>query len=204
MNRVWLFASALVVGMLLTVGGVWWWLNRTYQFQGVVIDPPAPAADFSLPDQDGRLFRLSEQRGQTVLIYFGYTHCPDVCPITLNDYKRIQTGLGPQAGRVTFVFITVDPERDTPARLKEYLTNFGPESGGPSIIGLSADRAALEPVWKAYGVYQQKQDYGSAAGYLVDHTSRIYVIDPDGNWRINYPFGMEVAKIVQDLRHIIR
>jgi protein SCO1 len=199
MNRLWLFVTSLVFGLALALGGGWWWLNRNYQFQGVLIDPPARAADFTLTDQNGKPFRLSDQRGKTVLIYFGYTNCPDVCPITMTDYKRIKTGLGSQADKVQFVFITVDPERDTNERLKAYLANFD-----SSIIGLTADQATLEPVWKAYGVYQQKQDEGSAAGYLVDHTSRIYVIDPDGNWRINYPFGMETSKIVQDLEHIIR
>lgn len=199
MNRLWLFGTSLIVGLTLAVVGGVWLLDRNYQYQGVVIDPPAQAADFTLTDQNGQPFRLSDQRGRLVLIYFGYTNCPDVCPITLSDYKRIKAGLGKLAEQVTFVFITIDPERDTVPRLKEYLANFDPD-----FIGLTGDRVTLEPVWKAYGVYQQKQDTGSAAGYLVDHTSRIYTIDAQGNWRINYPFGMETDKIVRDLQHLLK
>ncbi len=199
MNRIWLFGTSLITGLTLVLLGAWWLLDRNYQYQGVVIDPPAQAADFTLTDQHGQPFRLSEQRGKVVLIYFGYTNCPDVCPITLSDYKRIKAGLGKQAGQVQFVFITVDPERDTVSRLNTYLVNFD-----PGFIGLTGDRATLEPVWKAYGVYQQKQDVGSQAGYLVDHTSRIYAIDPQGNWRVNYPFGMETDKIVNDVRHLLK
>lgn len=197
MNRIWLFGTSLIIGLTLALLGSWWLLNRNYEYQGVVIDPPVQAADFTLTDQNGQPYRLSDQRGKVVLIYFGYTHCPDVCPITLSDYKRIKAGLGKQAEQVQFVFITVDPERDTVAHLHTYLANFD-----PGFTGLTGDRATLEPVWKAYGVYQQKQETGSAAGYLVDHTSRIYTIDPQGNWRINYPFGMETDKIVTDLQHL--
>lgn len=189
----------MVIGLALTLAGGWYFLDQNYRYQGAVIEPPAQAADFSLTDQNGDLFRLSDQQGKIVLVFFGYTNCPDVCPITLSEYKKIKAMLGEKADRVRFVYITVDPERDTVERMNTYLQNFD-----PTFVGLTSDRATLEPVWKAYGVYQQKQDTGSAAGYLVDHSTRTYLIDSQGRWRINYPYGMEPVKIVQDLQHLLK
>jgi protein SCO1/2 len=170
-----------------------------YAYQGVLIDPPAPAPDFSLVDQHGKPFTLSEQRGNVVLIFFGYTHCPDVCPITLSEYKQIKSRLGAKSENLKFVFITVDPQRDTPERMKLYLENFDPE-----FIALSGDRQGLEAVWRDYGVYQARQETNSAAGYLVDHSARTYAVDAQGKWRLNYPFGIEVEKIYQDIVHLLR
>jgi protein SCO1/2 len=198
MNKFWIFGTGVVIGLAAVLIAGWYLLQSEYRYQGVVIDPPAPAADFTLTDQNGQAFRLSEQQGKVVLIFFGYTNCPDVCPITLSEYKKIKALLGDQADQVVFIYITVDPERDTVERMKAYLPNFD-----ASFTGLTGDRETLQPVWAAYGVYQQKQDSGSAAGYLVDHSARMYVIDPQGKWRINYPFGMEPEKIAQDLKHLI-
>lgn len=203
MTRTWTFVSAILIGLALAIGGGWWLMNRNYQFQGVVIDPPVPAADFSLTDQNGQVFRLSEQRGKLVLIFFGYTHCPDVCPLTLSEYKQIKKSISAHAGeavaqQVVYVFITVDPERDTPAQMAAYMANFD-----PSFYGLSSDLDTLTAVWQAYGVYQQKQTGTSAAGYLVDHSSRMYLINTQGNWQITYPFGMEAEKISADLLHLL-
>jgi protein SCO1 len=199
MNKVWLLVTGVVMGLALTLVVGWYYLEQNYRYQGAVIDPPASAADFTLTDQNGMPFRLSEQQGKIVLIFFGYTNCPDVCPITLSEFKRIKAMLGDTADQVRFVFITVDPERDTVERLNSYLQNFD-----PAFIGLTADRETLEPVWKAYGVYQQKQDTGSAAGYLVDHSTRTYLIDANGRWRINYPYGMDPEKIARDLQHLLK
>ncbi len=199
MNRKWLFGSGLVFGLVLSVVSLWLILNRQAEYRGVVIDPPVVAADFSLPDQNGGTFRLSEQRGKIVLIFFGYTHCPDICPITLSEFKRIKAALGKQAEQLVFVFITVDPERDTPQRLREYLLNFD-----PAFVGLSGSAEDLEQVYRAYGVYRQKQEVGSAGGYLVDHSTRIYLIDAQGNWRLNYPYGTPPEDIVSDIRLLFK
>lgn len=196
MNKPVLITIGVIFGLGL-VFGAWLLAGQNYTYQGTLIDPPAPAAEISLLDQNGEQFHLSEQRGKIVLIFFGYTHCPDVCPMTLSEYKKIKTGLGKNAAKTSFVFITVDPERDTRERLKLYLDTFDPE-----FTGLTAERAVLEQVWRDYGVFQERKDTGSAAGYLVDHSARLYVIDAGGNWRLNYTFGEDVEKIIQDLQHL--
>jgi protein SCO1/2 len=173
--------------------------ESSFAYQGVLIDPPALAPDISLVDQDGSPFHLDDQRGKFVLVFFGYTHCPDVCPITLSEFKQVKAALGERAGQVEFVFITVDPERDTPERIQGYLANFDPE-----FIGLTGTEQQLEEVWRAYGVYQERQDSGSAAGYLVDHSARTYLIDSQGQWRLNYPFGMGSEKMIRDVEHILK
>jgi protein SCO1/2 len=172
---------------------------RPYVFHGSLIDPPLPAADFVLEDQNGQPFRLNDQAGEIVLIFFGYTNCPDVCPVTLSDFRNIKAQLGEQADRVQFVFITVDPERDTPEKIQAYLQNFD-----PAIIGLTGDRFELEPVWKAYGVYQAKVESASASGYLVDHTARVYVIDSGSNFRLTFPFGTPDQDMAADVTYLLR
>lgn len=186
----------LVVGLLLAG---WQILSGGYTFQGSLIDPPAPAADFTLTDQNGQAFQLSSQQGKVVLIFFGYTNCPDVCPITLTDFKRIKTELGDLAAEVRFVLITVDPERDTVERLGLYLPSYD-----PAFYGLTGTREQLEPVWKSYGVYQAQQESGSAVGYLVDHAARIYAIDQQGNWRLTYPFEMDRGAVIEDVRQLLK
>lgn len=172
--------------------------RQPYQYQGSVIDPPFVAPDFILTDQNGVDFHLSSQRGKLVLVFFGYTHCPDICPATLTEYQNIYQGLKERANEVVFIFITVDPERDTPQRLKDYVEYFN-----PGFVALTSDRSELDQVWKDYGVYQQRQETGSEAGYLVDHSTRMYLIDAVGNLVITYPFGFEANKITQDIRNML-
>lgn len=187
------------LGLLLVVGAVSLTQLGPYQYQGSLIEPALPAADFSLIRPDGSTFTLSERRGQVVVMFFGYTHCPDICPTTLVEYQNIIAALGEDTAAVDFLFITVDPERDTPDKMGAYVQFFSPH-----IIGLSAERPVLEAVWKSYGVYQQRQEAGSAAGYLVDHSTRMYVVDQLGNLVLTYPFGFETEKIIQDLQHLVR
>ncbi len=187
----------LIVGVVLAVVGVFV-LEKPYTYQGSVIDPPSQAADFTLEATDGFVFRLAEQRGKVVLLFFGYTHCPDVCPTTLYDYKQIIEQLGRQVDDVQFVFVTVDPERDTLEHLAAYVTAFDPR-----ILGLSGSPEALNEVYAHYGVYVEKKDVGSAAGYLVDHTARVYVIDRDGNLSLTFPFGMEAEAMAEDISHLL-
>lgn len=172
---------------------------RPYRLRGTEVTPPKPAPDFALTDAEGREFRLSDQRGRSVLLFFGYTSCPDVCPTTLAEFKQVRTALGPQAERVRFVFISVDPERDTPAKMLEYARAFD-----PSFIGLSGSEEQLAQIWRDFGVVRQKEDAGSAGGYFVTHTARVFGVDPAGNLRVTFPFGADPADIASDLRHLLR
>lgn len=188
--------SFLVLLILGTIPGC----RRTASLRGTVFDPPAPAADFTLRDQWGRPFRLADQRGNVVLLYFGYTYCPDVCPTTLAVWRKVEVALRDLAGRVRFVMITVDPERDTPDRLRVYLGAFSPR-----FVGLTGSEGALAAVYKAYGVIRKKEAVpGSAAGYLVSHTARVFLIDPAGALRATYPYDAPVEDFGHDIRRLLR
>jgi protein SCO1/2 len=188
----------VVIGLAL-VFAAWGLAQRNYRFQGSLIDPPIQAADFSLTDTNGNPFRLSDQKGKIVLVFFGYTHCPDVCPVTLSQYKQIKQQLKNQAEDIRFVFITVDPQRDTIEAMRRYVPNFDPQ-----FIGLTGSPEQIEQVKQSYGVYSENNPADEQGNYLVDHTARIYLIDQQGNWRLTYPFGMETGQIVSDLQHLLQ
>ncbi|MCS6845950.1 MAG: SCO family protein [Caldilineales bacterium] len=174
--------------------------GRAYELKGIPYPPGKAAADFTLMASDGRPFRLSDHRGELVLMFFGYTSCPDICPLTLSEAKKVLEGLGPQADRVRFLFITVDPERDTPQRLAEYTAMFH-----PAIVGLTGDPAELERVRKAYGIVADREQLSdSAVGYVINHTARMFLVDAAGNLRLSYAHGTPPADIVADLRYLLR
>ncbi len=180
-----------------------------YTYHGSLIDPPVAASDFTLSDQHGGTFRLSDQAGRVVLLFPGYTACPDACPATLAQFKRIRNSLGADAERVRFVLLTVDPERDTAERLAEYLAGFD-----PGFVGLTGSVETLEPVWKSLGVFREKQPLSSAPAavahehadgdYLMDHTVRIYVVDTDGRLRLTYTADVAADDIARDVRQLLR
>jgi protein SCO1/2 len=156
--------------------------------------------DFTLTDENGQPFSLSEQRGNVVLLFFGYTSCPDVCPTTLGTWRRIHQALGEDAQRVRFVFVTVDPERDTIERLGMHVNAFNPD-----FVGLTGPQSDLEAVYDIFGVvYEKDTSSGSAMGYLVNHTATTFVVDTEGRWRLRETFGTEVDDIVHDIRQLLR
>jgi protein SCO1 len=147
---------------------------------------PAAAAvggPFRLEDQNGRAVTDQDMKGRPFLVFFGYTHCPDICPTTLFDMSQVLQKLGPDADRTGALFITVDPERDTPAVLKDYLSNFDPH-----LRGLTGDQSAVNAALKAYRVYAKKVplEHGD---YTMDHTAIVYLMDKDG--RFVAPFNLK-------------
>lgn len=191
-----LFSAAIFIGVILVIVVVL--PSRPHQFGGSHFDPPAEAPDFILSDTSGDSFKLSDHKDQVVLMFFGYTSCPDVCPATLAEFKEIRRLLGKRAGQVKFVFITVDPERDIPERIRRYLDLFDHE-----IIGLTASRELLEPIWKDYGVSVIKVEADDPEAYVVDHSSRIYAIDKNGNLRVTYLFDTPTEVIAADVRFLL-
>jgi protein SCO1/2 len=176
-------------------------LTQAHKFRGSVIDPPFPAPDLTLQDQNGQAFQLGAQRGKIVLMFFGYTNCPDVCPTTLAQFRQVGAELGPQADQVRFVFVTVDPERDTAEKMKAYL-----DAIDPAIVGLIGSQTELEPIWKSYGVYRQKQPGQSPDDYAdaLEHSSRVYLVDAQGDLRLTYSFGLVPDDVVQDIKVLLR
>jgi protein SCO1/2 len=134
-----------------------------------------------------------------ILLYFGYTSCPDVCPTTLAEFAQVKKQLGPAAQRLRVALVTVDPERDTPKRLRTYARTFD-----STFLGLTGTRHTLASVWKAYGVYVQSHRIpDSSAGYVVDHSATTFVIDANGNLRLAIPFGTSVEDIRHDLQLLL-
>ena len=189
------FLLILVVGVAVLV------FAKPASFRGTTYGEPYPlASEIELTRSDGSNFRLSEMRGNVVLIFFGYTSCPDICPTTLAELKLALAELSEaDAAQVKVVFVTVDPERDTSERTQEYVDRFNPE-----FVGLSGELADLEKTWQAYGVYREIVEGTSAAGYLVDHTARVTLIDQQGNMRISFGFDTPVEDIVHDLKLILK
>ena len=200
MDKKKLILGGLIAVVVLAIAGAEMFV-QAYKFRGSVIDPPVAASNFTLKDQNGQTFQLGDQRGKIVLMFFGYTNCPDVCPTTLLQFKQARAQLGNQAERVRFVFITVDPERDTTEKMKAYLSAID-----PAILGLGGSQAELESVWKAYGVYRQKQPGQSPDEYadLIEHSGRVYLIDAQGNLRLTYPFGLLPDDVVQDVTYLLK
>lgn len=172
---------------------------QPYTFKGTEYPEGISAEDFTLTTTEGRPFRLSDQRGKVVLMFFGFTSCPDVCPTTLAEAKRIMEGLDDETENVRFVFITVDPERDTPEQLGQYVSNFHSE-----IIGLTGTPEELQTMFDAYGIYAAKVPLeDSAAAYTMDHSARVFLVDQDGRLRLSYAFGTPDEDILQDIQYLL-
>jgi len=191
------------LGLLVLIGvvmGIAVLFPKTDTFRGTLYDPALPAPEIELTQGNGSSFWLSAMRGNVVLLFFGYTSCPDVCPTTLSEMKRIVADLGSDAEQVQVIFVTVDPERDTPQKLQEFVSIFN-----PSFIGLSGSMDELESIWAEYGVFREVEQLpNSATGYLVNHTARVYLIDRDGNLRLSYSYGTPKDDYVHDLKILLK
>ncbi len=185
-----------LAGLVLMAAGC----ARTYEYKGAVFEPPLPLPDFELQAATGEPFHLKDVEGDITLIYFGYTFCPDVCPLTMADVRTALAGLENGRERVHVIFISVDPERDTPEVLTRYTAAFGPE-----FLGLTDDFPKVQEVMKPYGAFAEKEEAtGSAAGYLVSHTARLYLVSPHQELLLTYPFGFEPEDLRSDLEYLLQ
>jgi protein SCO1 len=166
---------------------------------GTRIEPPRAVADFTLTSHTGAPFSLSDVRGQVVLLYFGYTFCPDICPTTLAELVRVKHHLGPLAEHLEVVFISVDGQRDTPEVLARYLPAFDPD-----FIGLTGTEREIRKIGVDYGLFFEVQEVeGTSADYLVDHSAGSYLIDQEGRLHTIYPYGTPAKVISTDIRNLL-
>lgn len=188
---------ALILTLALLLGWVVWFWNPAADrvHQPIPMANAPTGGDFTLQSANGPV-SLQDLRGKVVLVYFGYTFCPDICPTSLAFTSQGLNLLNPEELALTQVlFISVDPERDTLEKLKEYGAFFH-----PNILGLTGSSREIAAVAKQYGASYSKQNTGSAGGYVVDHSSATYVVDPAGKLAATLPHGAPPAEVVQAIR----
>ena len=190
MNRRLYFVGVGILVLLITVAAVVYTTSKP-SFRGSVITPPWSAPDIKLTDHNGHPFMLSSQRGKVVLLFFGYTNCPDECPLTMAHLKLAMESLGKRSKDVQVAMITTDPVRDTPQALKDFMAHFD-----PSFLGLTGSPGDLQRAWRDYGVSVE------AGG--ESHSIFLYVIDPAGNVRETFLPDAEPNQIAADVGLLLK
>ena len=165
-------------------------------FQGTDLTGASFGGDFVLQDHHGKARRLADSRGKVVALFFGYTHCPDVCPTTMAEYAAVLKQLGDKASQVQVLFVSLDPQRDTPALLSQYVPAFN-----PTFIGLTGTDKQIADVAGQYKVIYQKQ--GNGANYTLDHSAGSYLLDKQGRLRVLENYGAPPAALAADLKILI-
>lgn len=181
----WVIAAALLAGC-----------DGAPKFKSTDITGAPYGRALELTDQRGQLRHLEDFRGKAVVLFFGFTHCPDVCPTTLADISAAVKKLGPDAPRVQVLFVTVDPERDTPQALAVYVDAF---AGG--FLALRGDAAATQRVAKEFKIYYEKRKQGDT--YTIDHSAQVYVVDPQGRLRLLVRHDRIGQDLADDLRTLL-
>ena len=169
--------------------------NARTPFNAVDVTGAPIGADFRLADAEGKMRSLSEFRGKVVVVVFGFTHCPDVCPTTLADFAAARKRLGADAERVQVLFVTVDPERDRPEVVREYVRAFD-----PTFVALRGDPATTDRVTRDFKVYTSKREGKAPGEYSMDHSAQSFAFDPSGRVRLVMAYGLAPEKIASDLR----
>ena len=183
--------AAFLTGLVIFLGVFFY---ATGQLGGGAPGPSAIGGPFNLIDQNGKPVTDQDIKGRPTLVFFGYTHCPDVCPATLFDVSEVLRALGPDAGRAGALFITVDPDRDTAPVLKEYLSSFDPR-----LRAATGDQKAIDGVERAYRVYAKKVP-GDGAEYTMDHTALVYLMDKQGRFVAPFSLKRRPEESAADLR----
>jgi protein SCO1/2 len=194
----WLRAcAALLLLAPLAVGA-----QKRDAFKSGTFDPPRAAPELALEGSNGTTLNLARYRGKVVALAFGFTHCRKVCPLTLTNLATATTALGSQARDLQIIFVTVDPERDSVKRLREYLGQFH-----PGFVGATGTREQLAAVRRAYGITVKKEKENAEdkqLGYQVHHSSFVYLIDRAGKLRLLVPFGKAPSDIAHDLELLLK
>jgi protein SCO1/2 len=194
-------AAALVSGVLVAAvaWAVWGSSLTAERFNGAELSPAQELPALTLKRADGMPFTTADTAGRISLFFFGYTLCPDVCPMTLGQVAKVRRELGADAQYVDIYFVTVDPERDTPERLAQYAARFD-----PAIIPLTGTPEELEQARSAFGALAQKRPVpDSAVGYLMDHTATLYLVDPDRRIRLLYSYTTAPGQTAADIRRLL-
>jgi protein SCO1/2 len=187
-----LVLAAFLSGLVLFFGAILFITGRAPSPIGQAV--AGVGGPFHLEDQNGKPFTDQDMKGRPFLVFFGFTHCPDICPTTLFDMSQVLHKLGPDADRTGALFITVDPDRDTPAVLKDYLSNFDPH-----LRGLTGDRAAIDTATREYRVYAKKVPL-QGGDYTMDHTAIVYLMDKDGQFVAPFDLKRTADASAADLR----
>jgi protein SCO1/2 len=167
-------------------------------FKAIDITGADYARGFSLPDVDGKTRTLADFKGKVVVVFFGYTQCPDVCPTTMAELAEVKRSLGADGARVQGVFVTVDPERDTPALLKAYMANFSPD-----FVGLRGTPEQTQELARQFKVFYAKVPGKTETSYTVDHTAGSYVFDAQGRVRLFTRYGTGAKPLAEDLKRLL-
>jgi protein SCO1/2 len=190
-----LIASAFVAGLASVFAIV---IVLSGREPGAIATPSSLiGGPFRLTDQEGRTVTEQDFKGHPFLVFFGYTHCPDICPTTLFEISEILGKLGPESNRMAALFVTVDPDRDSPAALKDYLSSFNAR-----LIGLTGDQAAVDAMTKAYRVYARKVP-GEHDDYAMDHTALVYLMDKEGRFVAPFNIKRRPEEAAADLRRYL-
>lgn len=188
-------AAAGLLGVAVALVVVPALVGEPHEFVGTVLGKPEPAPSFTLTADTGERIGLDAYEGKVVLLYFGYTFCPDVCPASLAELADAMDDLGSDGSEVQVVMISVDPARDTPEVLRDYLDHFN-----PAFVGLTGTEAEVAAVAGQYNVYYEAHEGTVASGYLVDHWAGVMVIDREGRLVEMLSFGTKGEAIAADVR----
>ena len=169
------------------------------RFEASDVTGAAFGRDFQLTDHNGKPRTLADFRGKVVVMFFGYTQCPDVCPTTLSDLAATLQKLGPDATRVQVLFVTIDPERDTPELLSQYVPAFN-----PTFLGLYGDAAATAATAREFKVLYQKQPGSTPGSYSMDHSAGTFIFDPQGRLRLYVTHGQGPELYTHDIHELLR
>jgi protein SCO1/2 len=167
-------------------------------FSGIDLTGADYAQGFTLPDHNGQTRSLTDFKGKVVVVFFGYTQCPDVCPTSLTELAETKRLLGPQAERLQGLFISVDPERDTPEVMKAYMASFD-----PSFLALHATPEQLKTLAQSYKVYYKKVEGKTPTSYTMDHSAGSYVYDPQGRLRLYHRYGSGAPALAGDIKTVL-